>query len=214
VRTSLLPTRSQRSQDVRAVWVSIAPLPTCSQKSQRSTAPREARFTATSEARSTATSLLPVKPDCQRDKSEHSTATSFVSKRNFRSAGMAQSEWTRSIASRSLMYIITAQHWALFSTQSTMNLNMSVLMRRSGCWIPILFTNQQMTMFQATGIQFQACPELSFWRTWLGLSGSLWGDGFGMLIFQEHCSQIKWLLEILSPPLQRQCFANWWLRRF
>jgi len=114
---------------------------------------------------------------------------------------------------RSSIQIIPAQYWALFSTQSTTNLNMGVLMRRSGCWMSILFANQQMTVFQATNIQFQACPELSFWCTKLWPYGSMWGGGFGMLICQEHWWRMKWVLARLSHLLQRQCFGNWWLRK-
>jgi len=86
-------------------------------------------------------------------------------------------------------------------------------MRRSGCGMSIVFANQQMTVFEATSIQFQACLELNFWCTRFGPSGSLWGDGFGMLICQEHWWRMKWVLERLSPRLQQQCFANWWLRK-
>jgi len=117
------------------------------------------------------------------------------------------------MARRSSIQKIPVQHWALFSTQSTTNLNLSVLMRQSGCWLSILFANQQMTMFQATSIQFQTCLELSFWRTRFGPSGSLRGDGFWMLICQEHWWRMKWVVERLSPWLQRQCFVNWWLRK-
>jgi len=121
-----------------------------------------------------------------------------------------RSKW---MAMRSSIHIIPAQYWARFSTQSTTNLNMSVLMTQSGCWMSILFANQQMTVFQATSIQFQACPELGFWRTRFRPYGSSWGDGFGMLIFQEHWWRMKWVLARLSPQLQRQCFANGWLRK-
>jgi len=100
-----------------------------------------------------------------------------------------RSKWR--MARRSSIHIIPFQYWALFSSQWTMNLNMSVLMRRSGCWIPILFANQQRTVFQATNIQFQACLELSFWRTRFGPSGTSCGNGFGMLTCQEHWWQRK-----------------------
>jgi len=122
-----------------------------------------------------------------------------------------RSKWR--MARRSFIQILPIQYEALFSTQSTTNLNMSVLMRWSGCWMSILFANQQMTVFQARSIQFQACLELSFWRTRFGPSGSSWGDGCGMLICQEHWWRMKWVLERLSPWLQRQCSANWWLRK-
>jgi len=36
---------------------------------------------------------------------------------------------------------------------------------------------------------------------------------FGMLICQEHWWRMKRVLERLLPRLQRQCFANWWLRK-
>jgi len=122
-----------------------------------------------------------------------------------------RSKWR--MAKRSSIQIIPVQSWAPFSTQSTMNLNTSVLMRRSGRWMHIRFANQQMTVFQATNIQFQACRELSFWHTRCGPSGSSWGDGYGMLICQEHWWPMKWVLERLSPWLQQQCFANCWLRK-
>jgi len=121
-----------------------------------------------------------------------------------------RSKW---IVRRSSIQIIPVQFWALFSTHSTMNLNTSGLMRRSGCWMPIRFANQQMTVFQAINIQFQAWWQPSFWRTRCGPSGSLWGDGFGMLICQEHWWRMKWVLERLSPRLHQQCFAKWWLRK-
>jgi len=157
---------------------------------------------------------------------------------NSRSAGVSshlpnlpRSDWKRSLRTkrrrtkvrerfmskwmvrRSSIQITPFQYWVLFPTQSTTNLNMSVLMRRSGCWIPILFANPQRTVFQATNIQFQACPELSIWRTRFGPFSSSWGDGFGMLICQEHWWRMKWVLERLSPRLQRQCFVNWRLRK-
>jgi len=121
-----------------------------------------------------------------------------------------RSKW---VVRRSSIQILPAHYWALFSTQLATNSNMSVLMRWSGCWMFILFANQQMTVFQATTTQFQACLEPSFWRTRFGASGSLWGDGFGMLIYQEHWWRMKWVLEKRSPQLQFQCFANWWLRK-
>jgi len=121
-----------------------------------------------------------------------------------------RSKW---MARRTSIQIIPVQYWILFSTQSTRNVNMSVLMRRSGCWMPIRFAKQQMTVLQARGIQFQAYPELSWWRTRFRLYGSSWEDKFEMLICQEHWWRMKWVLERLSPGLQRQCFANWWLRK-
>ena len=42
----------------------------------------------------------------------------------------------------------------------------------------ILFANQQMTVFLATSIQFQACQELNFWCTRFGPSDSSSRDGF------------------------------------
>jgi len=122
-----------------------------------------------------------------------------------------RSKWR--MARRSSIHIMPDQYWGLFSTQSTTNLNRSILMRRSGCWMSILFANQQMTVFQATSIQFQACLELSFWCTRFGPSGSSWGDGCGMLISQEHWWRMKWGLERLSPWLQREWFPNCWLRK-
>jgi len=121
-----------------------------------------------------------------------------------------RSKW---MARRTLIHIIPVQYWILFSTQSTTNLSMSFLMRWSGCWISIWFTNQGMTVFQSTSIQFQACPELRIWRTRFGPYDSSWEGRFGMPICQEHWWRMKWVLERLSPQLQRQCFANWWLRK-
>jgi len=77
-----------------------------------------------------------------------------------------------------LIQIMPVQYQILISTQSTTNLNMSVLIRWSGCWMPIRFINQKMTMFPATTIEFQACPERSFWHIRLGPYCWLWEDGF------------------------------------
>jgi len=55
-------------------------------------------------------------------------------------------------------------------------------MRRSGCWMLILFVNRQMTAFQATSIQFQACPEQTVWHHRFGSSGLLWEGGFGAIM--------------------------------
>jgi len=117
------------------------------------------------------------------------------------------------MARRSSIQIIPAHYWALFLTQSTTNLDISVMIGRSGCWMPIIFANRPMTVLQARTIPFQAYPELSVWHTRFGPSGSLWGDGFGMLICQEHWRQMRWVLDRLSPRLQWQCFANWCLRK-
>jgi len=95
-----------------------------------------------------------------------------------------RSKWR--MVRRSSIPKIQTQYSIRFSIQSTTNLNASFLMKQSGCWMCILFTNHQMTVFQAASIQFQACLELSFWRTRFGTSGLSWGDGFGMLICQEH----------------------------
>jgi len=114
---------------------------------------------------------------------------------------------------RSWIQQIPAQYWIRFSVQSTRNLNTSVEMRKSTYWIPSQFVNQQMSGFQATSIQFQACPELCFWRARSGASGSSCRDGFRMLICQELWWRMKWVLERLSPRLQWQCFANWWLTK-
>ena len=108
---------------------------------------------------------------------------------------------------------IQDQYWIWLSIQSTTNLNTSVLMKQSDCWTRVLLANHQITVIQATRIQFQACPERSIWRTRFGPCGSLKGDRFGMLICQEHWWWMKWVLEWLSPRLQQQCFANWWLRK-
>jgi len=99
-----------------------------------------------------------------------------------------RSKW---MASMSLIQIIPVQYWALFSQQSMKNLNMSVLLRRSGCWMRIQFGIQQMTVFQATSIHFQACPEQSFWRTTFWRSGSLWEGVFVILIWQQSWLQMK-----------------------
>jgi len=122
-----------------------------------------------------------------------------------------RSKWR--MVRRSSIQQIPTLYLIRFSVQSTTNLNTSVLRRQSGCWMLILFVNHRMTTFQATNIRFQACPELSSWRTRFGPSGSLWGDGFGMLTCQEHWWRMKWVLERLSPWLQLQWFANWWLRK-
>jgi len=86
-------------------------------------------------------------------------------------------------------------------------------MRQSGCWMSILFTNEQMTVFQARSILFQACLELSFWGTRFGPSGSSWGYGIALLICQEHWWRMRWVMERFSSQLQQQCFANWWRRK-
>jgi len=109
---------------------------------------------------------------------------------------------------RSSIKPIPAQFWILFRRPWTTNLNMSVLMRQWGCWMLILFINEQMTVFQATCIQFQACPELSVWCNRFGPSRSSWGGGFWRLICQQHWWRMKKVLERLPPQLQRQCFAN------
>jgi len=114
---------------------------------------------------------------------------------------------------RSSIHTIQAQNSIRFSIQSTTNLNTSVLMKPSGCSMHILFANHQMTMFQAASFQFQACPELNVWRTRFGPSGSLWEHGLGVMICQEHWWRMELVLERLSPQLQRQCFANCWLRK-
>ena len=94
-----------------------------------------------------------------------------------------RSKW---MVSWSSIQIIPVQYWALFSTQSTTKLNMSSLMRQSGCWMPIRFSNHQKTVSQATSVQFLACPEWCYWRTSFGPYGSLWGGGIGILICQER----------------------------
>jgi len=114
---------------------------------------------------------------------------------------------------RSSIQKIQAHYWIRLTIKSTMNLNTSVLMKDPGSWMWVLFSNQQMTVFQAASIQFQACLELSFWRTRFRPSGSSWGDRFGMQICQDHWWRMKWVLEKLSPRLQQQCVANWWLRK-
>jgi len=120
--------------------------------------------------------------------------------------GRFSSKWRR--VTRSSMQQISALYGILSSVQSTTNLTTSVLMRQSGCWKSILFGNRQMTVFQATSIRFQACPELIFWCTVFWAYGLSWGGGFGMLICQEHCWRMKWVFERLSPRLQRQWYAN------
>jgi len=114
---------------------------------------------------------------------------------------------------RSSIPKIHAQYWIQFAIQSTMNLNTSDWMKQSGCWMRVLFANQQMTVIQAASIQFLACPELNFWLTRFGPFGSSWGDRFRMVICQEHWWRMKWVLERLSPRLRRQCFANWLLSK-
>jgi len=125
--------------------------------------------------------------------------------------GRFRSKWR--MVRRSSIRKIEAQYWILCSIQSTTILNTSVLMKQSGYWMRVLFATQQMTVFQAPSIQFQASLEVCFWWTTFGPSGSSWGDGFGMLICQEHWWRMKWDLERLSPRLQQQCFANFWLRK-
>jgi len=157
---------------------------------------------------------------------------------NFRSAGiwahhsnLPRSNWKRSLRTtrrltkvqkrfrskwmvrKTSIQIIPVQYWILFSTQSKTNLTMSVLMRRSGCWMPNQFANHQMFMFQATSIQLQACLERSFWCTKFGSYGSLWGGGFGILICPEHWWQIKYVLARLQPQWQQQWYANCRLRK-
>jgi len=158
---------------------------------------------------------------------------------NFRSAGvwghlpnLDRTNWKRSLRTkwrrtkvqvrfrckwrmgrRSSIQRTPVQYWALFSIQSTTNLNTSVLMQRSGCWMPIVFANHQVTVFQAKRIQFQACLGPGFWCTRFGPSGSSWGDGCGMLICQEHWWWMKWVLERLSPQWQQHWLASCWLRR-
>jgi len=110
---------------------------------------------------------LPNLPRCNRKRSLRMKRRLTQVQERFRSKWMAK---------RSSIQIIAVQCWVLFSTQSTTNLNMSVLMRRSGCWMPILFANQQMTVFQATSIQFQAYLEL--------ISGA---PGLGHMV---HCEEV------------------------
>jgi len=110
----------------------------------------------------------------------------IITHRLWKVLNRVQERRERRMVRKSSIRQIPAQYWIRFSVQSTTNLNTSVLMRQSGCWMIILFVNQQVTVFQATNIQFQACPELHFWRTRFGLSGSSWGDGFGMPTCQVH----------------------------
>ena len=107
-----------------------------------------------------------------------------------------RSKW---MARRTSIQKIPVQYWICFWTQSTTNLNTCFLMTRSGCWMPIRFTNQWITVFPATSIQFQTCPEHSFWCTRFGPYGSLWGGRSRIRICQEHWWQTKWVLERLSP---------------
>jgi len=98
--------------------------------------------------------------------------------------GRFRNKWK--MVRRSSIQTIQAQYVIRFWIKSTTNLNMSVFMKQLGCWMCVLFTNHQMTVFKATSIQFQGCLEQNFWRTRLWPSGSSWGDGFGILICQEH----------------------------
>jgi len=125
--------------------------------------------------------------------------------------GRFRSKWR--MVRRSSSRKIQAQYWVRISIYSTTNLNMSVLIKQSGCWTRNVFANPQMTLLQAASIQFQGYPEQIVCRTRFGPSGSSWGDGFGMLICQEHWWQMKWVLQRLSPRLQWECFANWLLRK-
>jgi len=113
---------------------------------------------------------------------------------------------------RTSIQIKPVQYWSQFSTQWTTNLNKSVLMTWSSCWMSIRFANQQMAVFLATSIQFQTCLTRSVWSSRFGVCGSSWGDGCGMLISQENKWRMKWVLQRLSPRLQRQCTTNLWLR--
>jgi len=90
----------------------------------------------------------------------------------------------------------------------TTNLKVIVLLRLSACWMAIWFVDQPMTVFQATSIPCQACPERIFLCTRFGPYGSLWGGGFGILICKEHWWQIKWVLARLSPQWQQKWYAN------
>jgi len=93
--------------------------------------------------------------------------------------GRFRSKWR--MERRSSIQIIQVDYWILFSIQSTTSLNMSVLMGRSYCWMPIQFAYRRLTVSPATRIQFRACLEPNLWPIRSGQYGSLWGDGFGIV---------------------------------
>jgi len=121
-----------------------------------------------------------------------------------------RSKW---MVRRSSIQMMPVEHCALFLTQRTTNSNISVFRWWSGCWMPIWFADQQITVFQATSIQFLGCPELSFWLPRFGPYGSLWAGRFGMLICQEHRLWMKWVIKWHSPQWQKQWNANSWARK-
>ena len=109
---------------------------------------------------------------------------------------------------RSSNLIIPAWYWPLFSIQSLTNGNSSVRIKWSGSWMAVRFANWLCTVILAISIQFQAYLEPSFWNSRSRQNGSLWGDGFGMQICQEHWWQMKWPLRRCLTLWQRLGYAN------
>jgi len=103
--------------------------------------------------------------------------------------GRFRSKW---MARRPLTQLSPVQHWALFSSQSKMNLNRFVLVRWLSFGMPIWLANWSTTKSLATCIQFEAYPEPRFWCARFGQYGSLWEDAFGIHICQERWWQLKW----------------------
>jgi len=122
-----------------------------------------------------------------------------------------RSKWW--MVKRPTIQILPIQYRILFSIQSRVSLNMSVLIGLSGRWIPVQFANRKQTKSLAPSIQFQTFLEQRFWCTKFGQYGWLWGDGVGIQICQECWWQIKWVLGRLLPHWQRLWYAICWLRR-
>jgi len=115
----------------------------------------------------------------------------------------------------SSIQLIPVQYWVLFWTPAGKNLNRSVLIRPSAYWMPIQICNQQMSVFHAASIQFQACPSRSFCRTRFGQYSSLCGGGFGIMIYASS-SVGRWIgpsqdfnLSVSSNDLQIRDWESW-----
>jgi len=117
-----------------------------------------------------------------------------------------------SIVWMSLIQIIPVQQWIFFSILSTVNLNKSVLMMWSGCAIAVRFANHNLSKSMAISIQSHTCRESTCWHTRFGWHGSVWGDGFGIRICQEHWWQKKWVLARLSHQGQQLWYEKYWVR--
>jgi len=99
--------------------------------------------------------------------------------------GRLQHTWR--LARRSLIQIIAEQEWILFPIESTMNLNVSVMMSKKGFSMLILFVTQYLTMSLSTSIQFQSSQnEVAIWLifrilAWnLHMPGALVADDMGI----------------------------------